>query len=865
MGKDINQNNENNKDGNYEMKHLIQNSSNIKPENTDRNEGVSFSELFINNLLDQPIKKQTPASQAEQFEMEANKASPKPAKGLFQQLSEKITYNHTPTHQTEAATATVAKTLTPKQSSTKTQKNTKLPKEKEKPTGHKKLVKDDVLPSLDLLNESPIEFINKQFDIHKVKLGMTARIKIILAICLFLFIICVSIASTFQKITYSSEATLLYQEATKFVSNHEDSKFRIKQIPVENATHIITSPVNAQRTIDQLKLHTDAFTLNNKIKISIIEDKKKSSNKKEVSKIIRVKIQDMPTAQHATIVLNTYIEKALFNSDFKYRSEIKKTIDQYMMQKEKIESVLEKVNKELSKYPLTEKTEKTKSEYELYVKKIEYINDKISATELELSDMEAQLESYETFLNEMNSNVINDITAKNLLKKQIYELELELNKINSIYGPKHPQRRRLEREILELKKNIGQTNSRTLSKFNPLQAKYEEEALTLQLKKDITEQKLNAYKSRYEDLQEKYSKVSDRSAKIASLQSQKRSAYSILESLNQSIDDATLALSKNLSDFEIFDSATHATPMGEKSKKLKVMSIPFAVGFFLLFMGLIFETTDKYFRTSKELDMVFNDIPVVTTAEDYAEKDLFQKLFINLKHFLTFIENYNLKKKIFLFISTKPGEGKSTWISTFARYSAIRGKKVAVVNFHAPIAFKKHRSSFLTQDDFKAILEERLDVEQIAAPLDGVDLLQANFSEEEVMKLTQIVDLDKFFKILEKKYDMILVDSEPMNVSKSSLLLADFANYIFCIVGSSITVKDQVRDTINALETSDFNCTGFILNKVRPTYTSVHNKISIQDSIKNIIQKEGIIKRFVEKFSSQCTQVKNNVKNKFQK
>lgn len=685
--------------------------------------------------------------------------------------------------------------------------------------------------------DSPLEAIEKLFDLQKIKLGLLYRFKIIGLIFAVLMIICGAISTTHNKVTYTARANIIYKEQKKFVSNNRHSKFKIKQLPVDSSVLTLKSPVNAQRTVNTLKLPFPSRTIQNNINV-----KKKVSNKnKSKATPISISLENMPSRKWAIIGLNTYVQNALFNNDFVYRSKIKEAIRQYKKQIIKSKSLLDKTNNELAKYPLAQKIKNSKTEYELYVNKIEFINEKINETDLELSEMDAQLDSYASLLSNLNDESFGNVTAKNILKKQIYDLEFEKTKLVSKLGPNHPKRLQLEKELADLKRRVRSVKK--VANYNPIIAEYEEEEMALKLKKKITLQKLNAYKLKLNELKRTHQDISKRSNLIETLQDKKKSAELIFKTLNESMEDAKLALENNLSDFEVIDKATHATKVGESKKKMITLAIPFVIAAIIALCSISFEIFDKYFRTPKELEIAF-DIPCIASV-DYQRntENLFEKSFIQLQEmFAFFSKNAQKNEKVFLFTSTNTKEGKSTLIHNYAKYCALYNYKVAIVCLYNPPQITDSVVN-LNLSFFNDVKSFQLKSEQT------ITFFQGQFSDVELVRLVQSDQMKQFFDALKGTFDFVFIDSKPTKLSTSEVLFADFSDEVICIVGSSITPKSHLKETVGIFKKSHIKCNGLVLNMTNPMYSSVQNPASVIETVVRKYQEiRGLVKRSVEKF-----------------
>lgn len=186
---------------------------------------------------------------------------------------------------------------------------------------------------------------------------------------------------------------------------------------------------------------------------------------------------------------------------------------------------------------------------------------------------------------------------------------------------------------------------------------------------------------------------------------------------------------------------------------------------------------------SKEKVIIGNDVRS-STAE------AFRLIRTNLDFMLT--SNRKQSKAIFV-TSTTSGEGKSFISINLAATLALSGKKVLLMgmDLRAPkvteylgIPERKGVTNYITDEDM--VLEDLIfSIPQIK----GLDIIASGVIPPNPAELLMTKRVDNLFTIVKQEYDIVLVDTAPVNLVTDTLLIGKYADMFMYVVRANYLDK----------------------------------------------------------------------------
>ena len=176
-------------------------------------------------------------------------------------------------------------------------------------------------------------------------------------------------------------------------------------------------------------------------------------------------------------------------------------------------------------------------------------------------------------------------------------------------------------------------------------------------------------------------------------------------------------------------------------------------------------------------------------------------------------------KKIILFTSTKPGEGKSTIIESLANSFSLTKKKVLLIDTNFS------NNSLTEKFDAKPMLDqfslngEPNSMEKLAAvntptKIKYVDIIgckETLYSPDEVLQKNNLLEnLPK----LSGRYDYILMEGASLNLHADTKELMKYAEAVIAVFSAKSVIRQTDKDSIQFLKSQKEKLIGAVLNEV---------------------------------------------------
>lgn len=184
----------------------------------------------------------------------------------------------------------------------------------------------------------------------------------------------------------------------------------------------------------------------------------------------------------------------------------------------------------------------------------------------------------------------------------------------------------------------------------------------------------------------------------------------------------------------------------------------------------------------------------------------------------------------FLFTSSNPGEGKSTvsvnTAITFAQQTDTKTLLIdadlrkATVHKYFGMSSKTGLSNYLAgQNSLEECIQKVNDVQNLYIMTSGV--LPPNPSELLASKLVETL-----FEKLDEMFDVIIVDTPPVNVVSDSLSLCRYADGVVIVSMDNSTSYTDLQGAVKQLKLADAKLLGTVLNRARQSNYRSRQKYS---------------------------------------
>lgn len=298
----------------------------------------------------------------------------------------------------------------------------------------------------------------------------------------------------------------------------------------------------------------------------------------------------------------------------------------------------------------------------------------------------------------------------------------------------------------------------------------------------------------------------------------------ILESLRQ------VDIAKNMSTIpmEVYELATTASTAPPPTLKFLILGI-FGGAFAGVAIIIAFHAIDQSIKTVDEAEAitgleVIGTIPVVDERKHPVDlavaknrNGVVAESFRTLRTALTVSSHEDEERRVFIFTSALPGEGKTFCGTNFAITLAQRELRTLIIDADlrepavSKLFFKEHRSPGLTD-----VLSGKTPWRE-APTATNIPCLTVLTAGEQVVNPSELLASRAFGKLIEEllvDFDRIVIDSAPCLAVSDTRLLLPYADACCFVVGALSTPRSAVKRAIRTIVHTDTQPVGIVLNRL---------------------------------------------------
>ena len=512
--------------------------------------------------------------------------------------------------------------------------------------------------------------------------------------------------------------------------------------------------------------------------------------------------------------------KNIISSYQRYEIDSKIVITSYA--NEKITSRLEELTKQmeiaeanLAKYKEENGLVDTGDVKELKIKQIETISQNILDLEKEISQYQADLLAIKLAKGDVNQlTSIQDLMIRPEIKN-IYDSLLgsrnNLESLRLIYTDQHPKVKKAIDTIQSYERQLVQIIDQNIEKKTF-------ELTNLKNSIDINKNSISRATKELRELEEKESGMLKFSREVAS-------SRKLYETFLQRVKETNEAQNLQVSNVKIIEdpiaSNNPVSPNIKKNCLLAFLLSSIGVYFYLFYRDLNSSTVKD--PTSLEMfnTLIMTNLPKVNISRKgfhmmqmYLE-DNDSAFAESIRNARTLMESKFKLNKTYLITSSSPSEGKTTVAFNLA-LSLQKNYKVLLIE--GDIRRPSVANSYYEFDSVKKGLSEILTNEVnfsdtiLKVPGTNLNFIGSGKKRTDLSDIVNVPKLKKFFELLNKHYDYVIVDSPPVLPVSDTMVIAQATDYLLYVARSNVTGLLSLMSGVKKLKNINKKIDGFILN-----------------------------------------------------
>ena len=458
-----------------------------------------------------------------------------------------------------------------------------------------------------------------------------------------------------------------------------------------------------------------------------------------------------------------------------------------------------------------------------------------------------QLTSDEKDFSGKLSNTISDRLAA--LKNEMKLIEIELVSVSTQYEDNHKAVTDLKSKLIKLQKQVDEESNKLISEgissADPLL--YRQGLMDSLISIQFTKANLESTAKAYEEIINNYdNKLSALPEKVLEYTRLERNRFIIAETysfMRKKLEEARIGEASKIGKIRIIDKAISNRYPISPNKLFNliigvILGLSLGIGFIILR-----ELFDNTIKTIEQLDRrglsILAIIPAIDTHMNKANKKVYLKSNRNVEKLQnrlithedpkspiseayrglrTSLTYYNTKKecKVILVSSVGPSEGKTTTIANLAITYANLGKKTLLIDsdLRKPIVHNIFNidktpglTSFLCSDiKFQEVVKK--------TDIDNLDIVTSGVIPPNPSELLDSEAMITFINEAKANYDVILFDSPPLIAVTDAYVLLKNIDEFLLVIRAGVTERGGLERVLAAINHSDINLTGTILNAV---------------------------------------------------
>jgi capsular exopolysaccharide synthesis family protein len=653
----------------------------------------------------------------------------------------------------------------------------------------------------------------------------------------WVIIICVLVAVALGGAYVIRSPKIYAASAVVLVNQSEDKVVNIQEISSEDLASAeqlktmeqnLTNRALLGRVVQALKLTPDALALPPRATPPYTTDELARTLQNDVSaqiqrgtRLITVTAENENPwiAQSiASAIVDQYIQ-----GDRDYHMNVAMSANNFLSQQADIlKQKLEESEQELQAYKEQHQAVSLENTQNITVEKLKDLNDKLTAAKGERLKFEADYAEVQKLAGQppeafLNISSVADAPSVLDAKKDYMAQQAVLANLSQRYLPKHPMYIQAMGALKETKDALDRT---IMSAADSVETQYHAAQATEAMLGDALKEQeqsalaLNKIAIPYDVLQHQV----DSDSQLYNSMVARLGETDVTKNLNE--DNIRLMEPPLLPESPI------------KPRRTLIMAVSLMAGLFLgVSICFALNMLDNSFKTVDQAELQL-ELPAVAAVPKGKEGNSYESGFVivNEPHgaiaesFRTLRTSLSLlgresERKVFLFTSALPGEGKSFCSTNYAISLAHQGLRTLLID--ADLRLPTLGRTFFKNAFHQGVSEVltgncSLAEECQTSGVDGLHIMTAGHRAPNPAELLAGASFGDLVRDARLKYDRVVIDSAPVNAVSDSLLLLKHVQTVCLVIHAGKTARKAVLRAVQRLTESGSRPVGFVLNRLPP-------------------------------------------------
>lgn len=448
------------------------------------------------------------------------------------------------------------------------------------------------------------------------------------------------------------------------------------------------------------------------------------------------------------------------------------------------------------------------------------LNQKLIVARVEQGGADARLNQAQALLGSSlgasaAGEVLNSLLIQNLRKEEI-TLAGRAADASTRLGPEHPDRRKAEAELIEVRARIREEVEKIV------------QALTGEAR--IARARVASLEQNLKRAQQGLNNLNEAEVKLKALEREASANRGLFETFLLRFKETSDQKGLDQADARILALAKMPTAPSFPRKKLIVALAVVTAGLLAVALAVLLEHTDRGLRNPAQIEELVGvrSIGLVPALPRLGFRTVEPQNYLIEKPASPYVEAIRAlyaelhladpggKNKLILVTSAVPSEGKTGLVTSVARYSAGLGKRVLVIDcdFRRPRVHQAFGER--NQVGMLNYVSGNLVIDEIIYKDSGstVEFIPAGKAATDPAGALHSQRFREILEYLRRRYDLLLIDSPPVLAVADAKLMASMVDRVVVVAKWGATKIDTASEAVRQLTDAGASSVGIVLCQV---------------------------------------------------